>query len=307
MGPAEQNSHATAAEAGLSTIPLFSGLDQGEIRSLVRAGTTLPLGARRTVFREGDAADGLYSVLSGELRIYRRAEDGSEVELHRVFAGEWFGEMALLDGGTRSASVATVTPCRLFVVSRESFLALLPRHPQLLGSLLANLAEHIRTTSQRVLREELEQRALRAEMEVEKYRSLTQMVAGVAHEINTPLGIVNTASSVVRERLASDALAAAARDPAARAIVEDVREAVALIESNVHRAHELVRSFKQLSVSQIVDVREPLSLPDVVDDAVAMFRISARRAKLDFEVRHELADRAAGSWLGYRGYLTQVL
>ena len=66
---------------------------------------------------------------------------------------------------------------------------------------MSQLTRAVRDTSVRLLREELEQRAVKAEMETEKYRALAVMVAGVAHEINTPIGIVNTAASIVRQRL----------------------------------------------------------------------------------------------------------
>jgi signal transduction histidine kinase len=293
--------------AALRTIPLFARVDAESLRALAAAGKTVELGPGEAVVREGDPAYGLYSVLSGALRVSARGAGGAEVELRRLGAGESFGELALLDGGTRSASVETLTPCRLFTLERVAFLAALPRSPALLAAVLAGLTEAVRTSSQRVVREELEQRTLRAEMELERYRALTQLVAGVAHEINTPLGIVSTAASVVGRRASAAALIEAAGDPEARASLEDLRAAAALIEANVRRAHALIQSFKQLSVSQLVDTPETLSLPDTVEEIVGLFRIEARRAGLEIRVRNALPDGAAGTWVGHRGYLSQVL
>jgi signal transduction histidine kinase len=92
-----------------------------------------------------------------------------------------------------------------------------------------------------------------------------------------------------------------------RAAIEDVREAIDLIEGNIRRAHKLVQDFKQLSVGQIRDTREMLDLVAVVEEVVGLFKINARQAKLTIEVRNDLPDAAARAWLGYRAYLSQVL
>jgi Histidine kinase-, DNA gyrase B-, and HSP90-like ATPase/His Kinase A (phospho-acceptor) domain len=134
-----------------------------------------------------------------------------------------------------------------------------------------------------------------------------QMVAGVAHEINTPLGTVNTATSVVKGRLNAPVFAPLAGDPKASAAIEDVREAIDLIEGNIRRAHKLVQDFKQLSVGQIRDTKEMLDLVAVVEEVVGLFKINARQANLTIEIRNDLPDAAARAWLGYRGYLSQVL
>jgi signal transduction histidine kinase len=118
------------------------------------------------------------------------------------------------------------------------------------------------------------------------------MVAGVAHEINTPLGIVRTAASVLRNRIASGA-------------VEDVVEATDLIERNIERAHHLIEEFKLLSVSQLSDVRESLDMVGVVSEVVELFAISARQSGLRVVVREQV--RGERTWTGYRGRLSQVL
>ncbi len=70
------------------------------------------------------------------------------------------------------------------------------------------------------------QRALQAEREAERHRSLAQMVAGAAHELNTPLGIVNTAVDMIEKRIHNEKLTVALQDnKAAQVIVEDMQEA----------------------------------------------------------------------------------
>ena len=136
-------------------------------------------------------------------------------------------------------------------------MALLSQSPQRLASMLSNLTHAVRTTSERVFRETLQQQVIRTEMELTRYRSLAQMVAGVAHEINTPLGTVNTAVSVVKRRLTAEVLGHLANDPKARSpFLDDVHEAMELIEANIRRAHKLIEDFKKLSSAQISDTKQ---------------------------------------------------
>src|SRR5262249_37140858 len=145
--------------------------------------------------------------------------------------------------------------CEFFVLERETFAELLTRSPQLVAAVLSNLTQAVRATSERVFKETLEQQTIRAEMELARYRSLAQMVAGVAHEINTPLGIVNTAASVIKRRLTPEIFGLAS-DPKVRKGLDDIREAIELMEANIGRAHKLVQDFKKLSVGQISDTKE---------------------------------------------------
>ena len=273
------------------------------LSTVSESGTVIPLDRSQILFRQGEPGDSLYTVLSGQLRLYKRLEDGSEIELRRPGPGESLGELALIDGGARSETAEALTPCQLFALSREAFLTALPQSSDLLSTVLHNLVDHVRTTTEHLLRSEFEQRVLRTEMELEKLRALAQMVAGVAHEINTPIGIVNTAASVVRQRIGS--IAASAPEAASLADFEDVREALDLMTANILRAHRLITSFKQLSASHCVDPRETLSLVALVEDVVGLFAINARHARLDIHVANELQDGAG--WSGYRGILTQIL
>src|SRR5207247_131472 len=128
----------------------------------------------------------------------------------------------------------------------------------------------------------------------------SQMVAGVAHELNTPLGIVNTAASVIKKQLTPET----SEEP--KAASDELLAAVGLIERNIARAYKLTEDFKKVSVSQLSDVKERIDLSQAIDEVVGLFRINARRAGLEVEVQHTLGPESR-AWLGYRGYLSQVI
>src|SRR5262249_2347350 len=173
--------------------------------------------------------------------------------------------------------------------------------------LFAALTRRVRDTTERVVREELAKQALEAETEIERHRSLAQMVAGVAHEINTPLGIINTAASLIDNRLkAGNITTAIGSEHRAASDVEDIQEASALVQSNIARAHKLVQDFKKISVNQLSHVRETVNLSETVRSSIDLFRINARKAKLPITIEDHLPENER-TWLGYPGALTQVL
>jgi signal transduction histidine kinase len=150
----------------------------------------------------------------------------------------------------------------------------------------------------------IEEERMRAEMEIERHRSLSQMVAGVAHEINTPLGIVNQAASVITETLESPALESAAKDEEAATCLADLGEAAQLIQGNIARANTLIQSFKNLSVRQVSDQLTTVELRELLEEIVGLFRIKAKQARLTLELKCPPKDC---SWTGYPGLLSQVV
>jgi signal transduction histidine kinase len=292
----------------LATIPLFASLPADELVALAERGQVRWLPPGRTVVHQGDEADALYVLLAGSARVYMRHADGGETQLAEQQTGSYFGELALLDGQPRSAWVDTTSPVELFVLPRADFLELLTRAPHSLAALFTKLSADVRQRSQDLFEEELRRRQVQADMELARYRALGQMVAGVAHEVNTPLGIVNTAVSMVAQRIGSPTFQALrGHDAELDETLEDLREATALMERNIQRAHKLIQNFKKLAAGQLADRKEILLLPEVVQEVVDLFKIEARKAQLSVEVRSTLASPEAGRWEGYRGLLTQVL
>ncbi len=114
-----------AITAALRAVPLFARLTESQAALLAATGVRRKVLAGEVVFRESQSPDGLHVVLEGRLRIYKRAEDDTEVDLSTAGPGDTYGEMALLDDGVRSASVVALEPTELLVLGREPFLRLL--------------------------------------------------------------------------------------------------------------------------------------------------------------------------------------
>lgn len=134
---------STSLEELLARVPFFDHLSQEELSSLARAGERRTLEASEDVFRQGDPGDALYVVLSGSVRVHH-AVDGEDVDIATLPAGRFFGELSLIDGQPRSATVTALEPVELFALDRKSFLERLSRTPHMVADLLIGLSANLR-------------------------------------------------------------------------------------------------------------------------------------------------------------------
>ena len=289
----------------LHQVPIFADLTPDALTSLAGSGRYDAARPGQVVFREGDAGDALYVVVRGEVRLLRRDPAGQEVALAVVKAGSVFGELALIDGEPRSATAVAVGVCGFFVIERDDFMKLLSSSPRMLGDLMVGMSGKIRQTNTEYFNAIISQERLRAEGEVERHRLVTQMVAGVAHEINTPIGVANQAASLITDQLTPAGAAALAKDDRARQDLEDLAHAAKLVQDNLARADRLIRSFKNLSVHQASEARETTDLVKLTEEVVSLFAIKARLAKIEIAVDNAIAGDA--TWDGYPGFYAQIV
>jgi len=112
----------------LKAVPLFAELSEPEIATLAQAAIVRTFPKNTIVVTEGERSDSLYVILSGRVKVFVSDEDGRDLVLNVVGAGEYFGELAL-DEGPRSASVATLEPSKMAVIPNETLKAFLASHP----------------------------------------------------------------------------------------------------------------------------------------------------------------------------------
>jgi CRP-like cAMP-binding protein len=113
----------------LSEIPLFARLDPDDRDALLASMTRTTLKAEEPVFWIGDPGDTLYVVVDGRVEITAPDERGNHLMLDTLGPGGVFGEISLLDGGPRSATVRAITDVTLLALTRDAFHAVLREHP----------------------------------------------------------------------------------------------------------------------------------------------------------------------------------
>lgn len=137
----------------LARVPLFNDLSQDELERIaaVAVPRAFPRGVR--VFHEGDHSDACYIVRSGDLRVTREHSDGRAIALATLSAGDFFGELAMLDGGTRSASVETLSDVELLAVPAADMRRVVAEHGDIAAKLIVAITRRLRETNERVSRQ----------------------------------------------------------------------------------------------------------------------------------------------------------
>lgn len=114
----------------LRAVPAFSDLAPRTLLKIVGTSANLFWASGSTIFAKGAEAEGLYLVVSGQVRIYDTF-DGTQTEIARVGPGAYFGELSLLTRAVHSKTAEAATDCELVVLPAEDFEALLESDPRL--------------------------------------------------------------------------------------------------------------------------------------------------------------------------------
>jgi len=123
----------------LHRIPLFAGLDKHKIERLGMLADEVDVQAGKVLIRQGESGEDMMILVSGQVGVERNGE-----RLNTLGPGDFFGEIALIDGGPRTATVTTEAPSRVLVLTHRDFHSLMDEFPEVAGQVLATLAHRIR-------------------------------------------------------------------------------------------------------------------------------------------------------------------
>jgi uncharacterized membrane protein len=128
----------------LSQIQLFAQLDDDERAVLAQTMHERPIVAGEVLFRLGDPGDSMFIVHGGAVELFVKDTAGQKIVLHTARPGDFFGELSLLDGGSRTASAIVVEPGKLLVLDREDLLQLFRSRPNAALDMLAAMGRMTR-------------------------------------------------------------------------------------------------------------------------------------------------------------------
>ncbi|MEK6566482.1 MAG: Crp/Fnr family transcriptional regulator [Bacteroidota bacterium] len=134
----------------LRNVPIFADLEEKDFQRIIKLGLRQKYKKGNIVVLEQESGAALFVIITGKVKVVRTDEDGREVILSMFGPGEFFGEMSLLVGLARSASVVATVKSELFMIHRRDFLQLLEEYPQVAISLLAELAMRIRKADMQI-------------------------------------------------------------------------------------------------------------------------------------------------------------
>jgi len=154
-------------------VPLFSQLNERDLATLAEEVDQVSFKSGEVIFRTLDQGDALYLVESGSVRIWVHDDDVQQITLSELTPGDFFGELAVLDKGERSANATAMTDTTLHRLHRDDFHQFMLQHPHVGVDLINEIGARLRQTNMLV-----SQRATRnVNVEMEKSLTLGQRVA----------------------------------------------------------------------------------------------------------------------------------
>ncbi len=134
----------------LKSFPLFADLDDEELTDIEKIVMTKKFSKDEIILYQFDPGDSLYMIAGGRVKVVLFSKDGKEVLLSTLGTSDFFGEMSLLDGMPRSASVVALEDSELIVLKRRDFLDLIRNHPEIALKILTELSRRLREADRKI-------------------------------------------------------------------------------------------------------------------------------------------------------------
>ena len=140
----------TGSNDFLKYVPIFTELNDGTLEQISKIGIRKIFKKDSVVLFEHETGAALFVIVEGRVKISRVSDDGREVILTILNDSDFFGEMAILDGLSRSANVTAMEDSELYIIQRNDFIALLQTHPEISIALLKELAQRMRAADLKI-------------------------------------------------------------------------------------------------------------------------------------------------------------
>jgi CRP/FNR family transcriptional regulator, cyclic AMP receptor protein len=134
-------------ETVLASVPIFEDLSKKQLKKVAAVSELVEYMQKHSIVREGDVGDSFFVVLRGQANV---TTSGKVVS--KVMPGDHFGEISLLDGGPRTATVTSDTPMTMLILSRKAFLKCLTADPEMAMALMKTMARMIRRVDRSIAR-----------------------------------------------------------------------------------------------------------------------------------------------------------
>jgi len=134
----------------LRYVPIFSEINDETVEQISTLGTKKSFAKDSVILFEQETGSALFVIAKGKVKVSRVSDDGKEVILSMLNESDFFGEMAILDGSSRSANVTAMEDSELFIIQRNDFINLLHSHPEISVALLMELTKRLRAADMKI-------------------------------------------------------------------------------------------------------------------------------------------------------------
>ncbi len=277
--------------------PILLGLEEEDLNELARAASVRSLPEGAVICREGDPGSAVYTVVKGKVDIIKQLDDDKERHLGVRGPGSFFGEMAVLQEGTRTATVRSSEPTTLLEIDRDSFLNVLGRSPSLGIRLLVRMTARLRETDQKAIAElrQANRELVRALQQLEILdQAKADFIQVSAHELRTPVAALFGYAQMIQNTPA----------------VQEISGLESLVQGLVDSTERLHRIFNNiLDVSRVMSgdmnvYRTPLSISVILKGVASTFEkvLEERNLSLEMEGLQDLPLYLGDSDLLYKAF-----
>lgn len=249
---------------------LFAALSQDDLEALHQAGTEKACRDGDLIFKEGDPGDGMYLVLEGKVRIAAVVGECGQKALAHVQAGDFFGEMAVLDSEPRSANAIAEGETRLLFLPREELLAFLETSPRAAVNLVKEFSRRMRDFNKRFVQEILQ---------ADRLSMVGRFAGSIVHDFKNPLGIIGMSAELGTMEDASQEMRDQAR----------VR-----IKKQVDRLSNMIKELLEFTRSSRPTQLQPANYAEFLKPLLEDLRIESVAQNVDIIVESELPNVMIG-------------
>jgi len=132
----------------LAKSSLFQNIDYKDLENIAKYSKVKSAKAREVICRRGDTGSQMFIIARGRVTLHTDSDEGKELGFGFMREGDIFGEIALFDGGERTATVKAIEPTELLIIEKRDFLAFLEKTPKVAIQLLAAMAQRLRRTDE---------------------------------------------------------------------------------------------------------------------------------------------------------------
>lgn len=292
----------------LRKVPIFSGAESAILLEMAASLTEKEVLKGSVIIRKGDEGDAVFIIANGKVRVH----DGNHV-LARLTTGQVFGEYALIDQRTRSASVTADENCLLLRLEYRDFYSNVSGNPEILRGVLRELIQRMRDMN--VLEEKLSKSYLKIQRQkdlIEKQNESISQQKVLLEQQNYDLTklneeknqLISTVIHQIKNPLTSSLCMAEMLDAREEHVDETEREGLAIIKNSIRRINNLINEILDVSTieSKVFELKmEPLNIRSILEELIENYRyfIEQKGIRLESDIDHITAKLN-------RVYVTQI-
>lgn len=274
---------------------LFDNVQRDELRRVARETRVLNFAADQMVCEENSPSDSMYFIYRGEVSVSQKGVTFAYLE-----SGDYFGEMSLITGANRNATVTTVVPSVLLEISAPVFDSLFESSPTVMRNLLLTFDQRLRRHNDVVVGQYLKLMHQFKELEdshnrllvSDKMASIGLLASGIAHEINNPLFVITGYLDVLNEGLQQGHVSTEE--------LEEIAEKLGTASKSIVKLVSGIKTYARIEKADPV----PIDLNSAIQESLDLVSFLYRREDIRLETRFAESDPVIQ---GNIGKLQQVL